>query len=54
MIFGLGLWELFLLGGLFVALFGLKRFPDAARQVGRFHGLSQRLKRKFGWLSRFF
>lgn len=54
MILGLGPWELMLLGVLFVALFGLKRLPDAARELGRLHGLSQRMKRKFPWLSRFF
>ncbi len=54
MILGLGPWELLLLGVLVTALFGLGRVPDAARELGRLHGLSQRIKRKFGWLSRFF
>ena len=54
MILGLGPWELLLLGVLVTALFGLKRLPDAARELGRLHGFSQRIKRKFGWLSRFF
>jgi Sec-independent protein translocase protein TatA len=39
-----GLWELLLLGGLLVLLFGLGRVPGCARQLGRLHGLRQRLK----------
>ncbi|MEA3545258.1 MAG: twin-arginine translocase TatA/TatE family subunit [Thermodesulfobacteriota bacterium] len=53
MILGLGSWELLLLGILVTALFGLKRLPAAARDLGRLHGFSRRIKRKFGWLSRF-
>jgi Sec-independent protein translocase protein TatA len=52
MLWGLGPWELVLLGGLFVALFGLKRVPPAARQLGRLHGTISRLKRRFPFLSR--
>ncbi|MDX2495004.1 MAG: twin-arginine translocase TatA/TatE family subunit [Desulfuromusa sp.] len=54
MILGLGPWELVVLGVLVTSLFGLRRLPNAARELGRLHGLSQRIKRKFGWLSRFF
>lgn len=54
MILGLGPWELILLGVLFSALFGLKQLPKAARELGRLHGFSQRIKRKFPWLTRFF
>ena len=54
MILGFGPWELILLGILFSALFGLKHFPKAARELGRLHGFSQQIKRKFPWVSRFF
>ena len=54
MILGLGLWELVLLGVLFSALFGVKQFPKAARELGRLHGFSQRIRRKFPWISHFF
>jgi Sec-independent protein translocase protein TatA len=42
--FGFGILELAILGGLFVALFGLRRVPQAARELGRLHGLIQRIK----------
>lgn len=45
MILGLGLWELVLLAGVFVALFGLGRVPQVALQLGRLHGLMQRVRR---------
>ena len=54
MILGLGPWELLLLGVLIVALFGLGSLPTVARDLGRLHGFIQQIKRKFGWLSRFF
>ena len=54
MILGLGPWELILLGVLFSVLFGLKKLPKAARELGRLHGFSQRIKRKIPWISRFF
>lgn len=44
MIFGLGIWELVLLGAIFVALFGLGRVPQVALQLGRIHGLVQRVR----------
>ncbi len=54
MLFGLGPWELMILGLLFVALFGLKRVPTAARQLGRIHGTMQNLRHRFPFLLRFF
>lgn len=44
MILGLGLWELVLLGGLVVILFGLGRVPQVARDTGRVYGLFQRIR----------
>ncbi len=44
MILGLGIWELVLLGGVFIALFGLGRVPQVARELGRVHGLIQRIR----------
>jgi Sec-independent protein translocase protein TatA len=38
------MWELALLGGIFVALFGLGRVTQVALQLGRIHGLIQRLR----------
>lgn len=52
MIFGLGLWELVILGVLIIAIFGLGRVPDIAQDLGRVYGLTQILKRKFPWLER--
>lgn len=52
MLFGLGLWELIILVGLFVALFGLKQVPPAARQLGRVHATWQKLQRRFPLLLR--
>jgi Sec-independent protein translocase protein TatA len=52
MLFGLGLWELIILAGLFVALFGLKQVSPAARQLGRIHATWQKLKHKFPFLLR--
>lgn len=50
MLFGFGPLELILLGVLFVALFGLKKVPGAARELGRLHGTVQKLKRRFPFL----
>lgn len=44
MILGLGIWELVLLGGMFVALFGLGRVPRVARELGRVYGLIERIR----------
>lgn len=44
MILGLGIWELVLLGGICVAIFGLGRVPEVALQLGRIHGLVQRVR----------
>ncbi|MEE4253207.1 MAG: twin-arginine translocase TatA/TatE family subunit [Desulfuromusa sp.] len=52
MMFGFGLWELILLGVIIVAIFGLNRVPTIARNAGRVHGLTQRLKRQYPWLGR--
>lgn len=54
MFFGLGPMELIILGVLFVGLFGLKKVPQAARELGRLHGMIQKLKRRFPFLNRFF
>jgi|GEM_PF-3684861 len=54
MFFGLGPLELILLGVLFVAFFGLKKVPLAARELGRIHGTIQKLKLRFPFLLRFF
>lgn len=54
MILGLGIWELVLLGGIFVALFGLGRVPQVALQLGRIHGLVQRVRGIFRNPFRFF
>ncbi|SEA55425.1 mttA/Hcf106 family protein [Desulfuromusa kysingii] len=54
MILGLGPWELALLAILFSAIFGLKQLPKAARELGRLHAWSLRLKQKLPWVSRFF
>lgn len=52
MILGLGLWELALLLGLLIAIFGLGRFPEIARDLGRLQGTLQRIRRRFPWLGR--
>ena len=54
MILGLGPWELLLLTLVASALFGLGRIPSLARDLGRLHGLVQRLKRELRQLFRFF
>ncbi len=54
MILGLGPIELLILTALVVALFGLGRLPQIAREVGRFHGAIQRLKNELRGLFRFF
>ena len=46
MILGLGLWELVLLGGLLVALFGLGSVPVLAHRLGWLHGTLQRWQRR--------
>lgn len=44
MILGLGIWELVLLAGVFIALFGLGRVPQVARELGRIYGLIERIR----------
>ncbi len=54
MLFGLGPLELLLLGVLIAVLFGVGRLSFAARELGRLHGLVQRIKREIGQLFRIF
>ena len=54
MMLGLGPWEMLILAVIVTALFGLGRVPVVARELGRLHGVRQRIKREFRQLFRFF
>jgi len=51
-LFGLGPFELIILGALVAAVFGLGSVPKIAHKVGWLHGTLQRLKRQLPWLSK--
>lgn len=52
MIFGLGPFELVILGALVVAVFGMGSVPVIARKLGWLHGTIQRVKLQFPWVTR--